>query len=112
MNGEKVEHEHRNEQECIILAFIYRLVECTAEVFHCLGCLEGRKRCKPDVLLPFAVGFGDDVVGVLESTANLLSAVRIEVSVQLEDVVGANGDVFIVLVYGGQYLPIAGNLLF
>lgn len=95
-----------------MFAFIYCLVECTAEVFHCFGSLEGWQRREPDVLLPFAVGLSDDVVGVLESSSNLLPAVRIEVSVQLENVVGANRNVLIVLVYGGQYLPITCNLLF
>ena len=111
MDAEKVEDEHRDQQQRIGVGILQGFIVRGADVFDRFGRLPCRYGFESDELIALRVFFGDDVVGSFVAAADGTAAVFVEVAVELEDRSGLEGDVVVVLVDGGENVTVAGDFL-
>lgn len=109
VDAEEVQNEYRHQDQRIIGRGLDGIIVSGAEVQHGIGRLEGRDREEADCFRAVGVLLCNDVVRVFIYTTCGAAAEGIEVPVQLEDAVGARGDVFVGFVDGGQHVAVAGD---
>ena len=110
MDAEKVMDEHRDQQKRIQLLRSDHAVVALAEGFHSRCGFIRRKRREQDKLPSVRVCCADIVLGVLEAAADALVGVLIQVTVQLENIVRRDRNVFIAFVDGIQHITVAHDL--
>lgn len=96
VDAEEVQDEYRHQDQRIIGRGLDGIIVSGAEVPYGIGRLEGRDREEADCFRAVGVLLCNDVVRVFIYTTYGAAAEGIEVPVQLEDAVGARGDVFVI----------------
>ena len=109
VDAKEVQDEYRHQDQRIIGRGLDGIIVSGAEVPYGIGRLEGRDREEADCFRAVGVLLCNDVVRVFIYTTYGAAAEGIEVPVQLEDAVGARGDVFVGFVDGGQHVAVAGD---
>ena len=110
MDSEEVQYEDRHQDQRVVDTGLNGLVVPVAEVLYRICRLKGRDGAETDGLRTVGVLLGDDVVSVFIYATHGTAAEGIEIPVQLQDVVGARGDVFVGFVDRGQHVAVAGDL--
>ena len=112
MNTQEVVNENRNENERIHVAFGNSTVELLANLVNGRRCFIGGKRCENRVLFSICVYAADIVLHVLKLTADTFTRMTVKDFMQLQEIVGGNGNIFITFVYDVQNVPVTGNFFF
>ena len=111
MNTEKVQNEHRDQQQRIHVILPHSLLVGPAEAVHRLRRLPGRERLKANRFVSLFVLLCNHIVqGFIMSTVGR-AAKFIEVPVELQDHRCFWRDIVKALMNGGQYIPVTGDLL-
>ena len=107
MYAEKVVNEHGYQQQSVKLLCINHAVIAFADCINCWRCFVRGKRCKQNKLPSFCICCTDIVLGVLEFSANALMGILIQITVELQNIIGSDWNKLEVLVNGVQHITVA-----
>ena len=111
MNAQKIMNEYGNENERIDFPCPERKAKLPADLLHRKRRLIRRKRSEQGTCLSVCVRRVDVVLNVFEFSADGLCRMRVQDLMELQDIVGRKGNVFIIFMNDAQGIPIAGDLL-
>ena len=104
--AEKVVNEHGYQQQSVKLLHINHTVIAFTNCINCWRCFVRGKRCKQNKLSSLCIRCADIVLGVLESSANALMGILIQITVELQDIIGRDWNKLEVLVNRIQHITV------
>lgn len=111
MNAQKIMNEYGDGNEQIDFPCPERKAKLPADLLHRKRRLIRRERSEQGTCLSVCVRRVDVVLNVFEFSADGLCRMRVQDLMELQDVVGRKGNVFIIFMNDAQGIPIAGDLL-
>ena len=107
MYAEKVVNENGYQQQSVKLLRINHAVIAFADCINCRRCFVRGKRGKQNKLSSLCIRCTDIILCVLEFSANALMGILIQITVELQNIIGSDWNKLEVLMNGIQNITVA-----